>query len=125
MTRYDCPQCGNGKLKREAGMWRCNGLMDPDNNALPLQACDFSCETLPKAPTPKIAANGPTSRAYSVLLVEAGHMSKRQTTAMWDYIDEVRAERDAYKATLQQLAQAPEGGMARATLAAAVQAFPQ
>lgn len=49
MTRYDCPKCGNGKLKHEDGIWQCNGLMDPPRDDMPLQACDFSSETLPAA----------------------------------------------------------------------------
>jgi hypothetical protein len=56
MTRYDCPQCGNGKLKfiRAHGRWECNGLMDPPSTIQPLQACDFSCEKLPSViQTPK------------------------------------------------------------------------
>jgi hypothetical protein len=31
------------------------------------------------------------SDKYLKLLVEAGNMSKRQTTAMWDHIDELRS----------------------------------
>lgn len=31
------------------------------------------------------------SAKYQKLLVQAGNMSKQQTTAMWDYIDELRA----------------------------------
>ncbi len=31
------------------------------------------------------------SRAYERLLVETNSMSKRQTTAIWDYVDELRA----------------------------------
>lgn len=47
-TIYDCPVCGNGKLKREEYGWRCNGLADPDNNSLPLVACEYWVERLPK-----------------------------------------------------------------------------
>lgn len=56
------------------------------------------------------------SKTYDKLLVQATRMSKEQTTAMWNYIDEVRAERDAYRITLDQLAQLPEGGRARACI---------
>lgn len=38
------------------------------------------------------------SKAYDVLMVEVGNMSKRQTTAMWDYIDEIRGEKAALAA---------------------------
>lgn len=31
------------------------------------------------------------SKAYDVLMVEVGNMSKRQTTAVFDYVDELRA----------------------------------
>lgn len=47
MTIYDCPECGNGKLKREAIGWRCNGLADPGHPNLPLEACEYWAERLP------------------------------------------------------------------------------
>jgi hypothetical protein len=44
MTIYDCPECGDGKLKKESSLWRCNGLADPGHNAQPLIACEYWTE---------------------------------------------------------------------------------
>ena len=54
MTKYDCPKCGNGKLKAEFYKgkifgYRCDGLMDPDHDDLELLACDCWVERLPKS----------------------------------------------------------------------------
>lgn len=49
MTRFDCPVCGNGKLKPEEGGWRCNGLADPGHADLPLEACEYWVEKLPRS----------------------------------------------------------------------------
>jgi hypothetical protein len=38
------------------------------------------------------------SEAYDVLMVEVGNMSKRQTTAVFDYVDELRARIAALEA---------------------------
>ncbi len=41
----ECPQCGCGKLRFEGhGIWRCDGLMDPEDDAKELEACDFTHE---------------------------------------------------------------------------------
>lgn len=51
MTRFDCPECGNGKLKPEqGGGWRCDGLADPGHADLPLEACEYWTEKLPPVP---------------------------------------------------------------------------
>lgn len=47
MTIYDCPECGNGKLKKEAFGWQCNGLAAPESNSQPLFACGYWIEKLP------------------------------------------------------------------------------
>lgn len=36
----DCPICQNGKLTYERGVWRCDGLIDPEDDNKPLAACE-------------------------------------------------------------------------------------
>lgn len=44
----DCPLCGNGTLRPDGGFrdgsthWKCDGLLDPDDDRLPLQVCHVS-----------------------------------------------------------------------------------
>lgn len=37
-----CPECGNGTLFLEGGLWRCDGLADPEDENLPLDRCEFA-----------------------------------------------------------------------------------
>lgn len=42
----NCPVCGCGTLRLEvergASCWRCDGLLDPENDLAPLEACYFT-----------------------------------------------------------------------------------
>lgn len=40
------------------------------------------------------------SKAYNMLMLEVGNMSKRQTTAVFDYVDELRGQIAALEAAL-------------------------
>jgi len=35
-----CPDCGYGTLRQEGADWRCDGLVDPENDAQGLQPCE-------------------------------------------------------------------------------------
>lgn len=38
-----CPVCGNGTLVYEGlGIWRCDGLADPEDENKPLVACEYT-----------------------------------------------------------------------------------
>jgi len=45
LVSRECPRCGNGTLQFEGlGVWRCDGLSDPESSEKPLEACTYSHE---------------------------------------------------------------------------------